>query len=216
MAGITQVIKAGWLTGQQNFRRWFSSTDMDMLNNTGGKKIYDCTDTELKKMLAYCCLMVGIDKPPGEDKKMVLVSFLRKYHGPLTSRQVIQAFELVASGELGSDIQEHYNIISPMYISNVIRAYLQKLSGIKSRYEVKRRHTQLQQSSPEAYYKRLVKVVEEYNVIPALWAWDEVHEYLLQQDVPIQAGASSEEKKQQVIDYIKATYPKAMFQVLNK
>jgi len=217
MAGITQMIKQV----QHDILKRFSTTDVELLKNTEGKKIYDCTDGELKQMLAYCCLMVGIEKPPGDDKKMVLVSFLRKYHGPLTNKQVAQAFELVAAGDLGNGVQDHYNNMSPMYLSNVIRAYMQKLHGVKNRYEAKRKQVNVPQSSPEAYYKRLVKVVEEYNVIPVFWAWDEVHEYLVisrQSTVfsPEAAKIGPEEKKNAVIKYMKEKYPEAILQILNR
>lgn len=165
--------------------------------------------------------MVGIDRPPGDDKKMVLISFLRKYHGALTNKQVGQAFELVATGELGVNAQEHYNNISPMYLSTVIRAYMQKLNMVKYRYEFKKRSDTAPKSSPESYYKRLVKVIEEYNVIPVFWAWDEVYEYLSSAfGRVVISGQSSvistpEEKKEVVIKYFREKYPEARQQMLN-
>jgi hypothetical protein len=160
--------------------------------------------------------MVGIDKPPADDKKAVLMSFLRKYHGTLTNKQVAQAFELAATGDLGSDAQEHYNNISPMYISNVIRAYVQKLNGLKSRYEVKRRIDNVPKSNPEAYYKRLVKVIEEYNVIPALWAWDEVYEYLSGAVQGLGLTDKPDKRKEIVQTYFRKKYPDAMLQALGR
>ncbi|HSY77539.1 MAG TPA: hypothetical protein VK890_11815 [Bacteroidia bacterium] len=214
MAGITQML-IRQLTDSSILKR-FNTTERSLLQNTEGKKIYDCTDSELKQMLAYCCLMVGIERPPGDDKKMVLISFLRKYHGALTNKQVGQAFELVAAGELGTSVQEHYNNISPMYLSNVVRAYLQKLNGVKHRYELKKRIEAVPKSDPEAYYKRLVKVTEEYNVIPAFWAWDEVYDHLCQVVPDMKVQASTGEKKEIVIKYFRDKYPKAVIQVLSK
>ena len=213
MAGITQMLIQ---LADSSILKRFSTTERSLLQNTEGKKIYDCNDSELKQMLAYCCLMVGIERPPGEDKKMVLISFLRKYHGALTNKQVGQAFELVAAGELGTDAQEHYNNISPMYLSNVIRAYLQKLNGVKHRYELKKRVEDVPKCTPEAYYKRLVKVIEECSVIPAFWAWDEVYDHLCQVVAGMKLQASAGEKKEAVIKYFREKYPKAILQVLNK
>lgn len=210
MAGITQML-IRQLTDSSILKR-FTNTERSLLLNTEGKKIYDCTDSELKQMLAYCCLMVGIDKPPADDKKMVLISFIRKYHGSLSNKQVAQAFELVATGELGSVVQEHYNNISPMYVSNVLRAYMQKLSVVKSRYELKKKTDNLPISSPEAYYRRLIKVTEEYNVIPVFWAWDDVYEYLCQVVSGLKKQASAEHKKEAVIKYLQEKYPKAALQ----
>src|SRR6202035_3175411 len=99
MAGLTQMQKQV----QHDILKKFNQTDVELLQNMEGKKIYDCTDAEIKQVLAYCCLMVGIDKAPGDDKKMVLISFMRKYYGTLTNKQIGQAFELVAAGELGTD-----------------------------------------------------------------------------------------------------------------
>ena len=137
MAGITQMLMRQ--LADSSILKRFSNTERSLLQNTEGKKVYDCTDSEIKQMLAYCCLMVGIDRPPGDDKKTVLISFLRKYHGALTNKQIAQAFELVAAGELGNEVQEHYNNVSPMYISSVIRAYMHKLNGLKNRYESRKR-----------------------------------------------------------------------------
>jgi len=219
MAGITEFLnripKALGMADSGILKR-FTDTERSLLQNMEGKKIYDCTDGELKQMLAYCCLMVGIDKPPGDDKKMVLISFLRKYHGTLSNKQVAQAFELVATGELGSEAQEHYNIISPMYLSNVVRAYTQRLNGVKNRYELKKRAGDIPVSSPEAYYKRLIKVTEEYNVIPVFWAWDDVYEYLCQVVSGLKKHVPAEEKKATVIKYLKEKYPKAALQALGK
>lgn len=217
MAGLTQMLMRQ--LADSSIMKMFSTTEQKLLQNTEGKKIYDCTDGELKQMLAYCSLMVGIDRPPGDDKKVVLVTFLRKYHGTLTNKQIAQAFELVAAGELGTEVQEHYNNMSPMYLSNVVRAYQQKLNGIKSRYELKKRMDTIPKSSPEAYYNRLVKVIEEYNVVPVFWAWDEVYEYLSSGAVGIElpkGAPTAEQKKEVVIKFFKERYPKAMQQVLNK
>lgn len=212
MAGIRQMLIRG-LTDNGILKR-FTQTERSILLNTEGRKLYDCTDAELKQMLAYCCLMVGIDKPPTDDKKMVLISFLRKYHGTLSNKQVAQAFELVATGELGSNVQEHYNNISPMYVSNVLRAYAQKLHGVKSRYEMKKKAEEFPVSSPEAYYRRLIKVTEEYNVIPVFWAWDDVYEYLRQVVSGLKPEADAQEKKASVVKYLREKYPKAMMQAI--
>jgi hypothetical protein len=214
MAGITQMLMRQ--LADSSILKRFSNTERSILQNTEGKKVYDCSDGEIKQMLAYCCLMVGIDRPPGDDKKMVLVSFLRKYHGTLTNKQIAQAFELVATGELGAGVQEHYNNISPMYLSNVVRAYTQKLNGVKNRYELKKRNDTAPKSNPEAYYKRLVKVTDEYNVIPVFWAWDEVYEYLCQIIAGLKKQASPDEKKEAVIKYLKEKYPNAVMQVITK
>ncbi|MGP8217052.1 MAG: hypothetical protein ACLQQ4_15900 [Bacteroidia bacterium] len=213
MAGITQTLIRQ--LADSNLLKRFNTMERSLLQNTEGKKIYDCTDNEIKQALAYCCIMVGIDRPPGDDKKMVLVSFLRKYHGALTNKQVAQAFELVATGELGADLQEHYNNISPMYLSKVIRAYMQKLNGVKYRYEFKKRSDPVQKSSPEGYYKRLVKVIEEYNIIPAFWAWDEVYEYLGQNNPGLSLDVSLENKKEAVVKFFREKYPNARQQMLN-
>jgi hypothetical protein len=158
----------------------FTKTEARLLESTQGKKIYDCTDHEIKQLLAYCCIMVGIQKPPADEQKSVLIAYLRKYYGVLTTGQAVQAFELVANGELGQGPQEHYNCISPLYLSGVLRAYMQKLNGVMSRYRIKEAAigNPAKVSTPETYYKRLLKVVEEYNVIPLFWAWDEVFDYL--------------------------------------
>jgi hypothetical protein len=209
MAGLTQMLKQV----QHDILKKFNQTDVELLQNMEGKKIYDCSDTEIKQVLAYCCLMVGIDRPPGDDKKMVLIAFLRKYYGTITNKQIGQAFELVAAGELGTGPQEHYNNMSPMYMGNVLRAYLQKLNGVKQRYETRKRSNDSPKSTPEAYYRRLVKVVEEYNVIPVFWAWDEVYDYLAEANAFL-SDASPEVKKETVIKYFKEKYPEAMLQML--
>jgi len=201
----------------QKLLRLFTRTEASLLESIDGKKIYDCNDSELKQTLAYCCLMVGIDKPPGEDKKMVIISFIRKYYGTLTNRQVAQAFELVATGEMGKDVQEHYNNISPLYLSGVLRAYMQKLSSVRNRYEVKKKVVEPIKSTPETYYVRLIRVIEGYNVIPMLWAWEEVHEYLSKTNGRSFTHATTpEEKKTAVIHYLKEKYPEAMVQSLGK
>jgi len=214
MAGITQMLMRQ--LADSSILKRFSNTERSLLQNTEGKKVYDCTDSEIKQMLAYCCLMVGIDRPPGDDKKTVLISFLRKYHGALTNKQIAQAFELVAAGELGNEVQEHYNNVSPMYISSVIRAYMHKLNGLKNRYESRKRIENPPKSSPEAYYRRLVKIIEEYNVVPVFWAWDEVYEYLKAEVKGTPTTSSSEEKKEIVRKHFSGKYPNAMLQALNK
>lgn len=223
MAGLIHTAQRGTLPATQaegiakRLVRWFSRTEVALLQNIEGKKVYDCTDGELKQTLAYCCLMVGIDKAPGDDKKMVIISFLRKYYGTLTNRQVAQAFELVATGELGGHVQEHYNNISPLYLSNVLRTYLQKLQGIKSRFEAKKKQDEPSHScTPEAYYNRLLKVVEGYNVIPMLWAWEEVHEHLVKTNGgDFTKAITPEEKKEAVVNYLKEKYPEAKVQAIN-
>lgn len=220
MAGLIHTAQSGTLPATQaegiakRLVRWFSRTEVALLQNIEGKKVYNCTDGELKQTLAYCCLMVGIDKAPGDDKKMVIISFLRKYYGTLTNRQVAQAFELVATGELGATVQEHYNNISPLYLSNVLRTYLQKLQGIKSRFEAKRKQDEpAGNCTPEAYYNRLVKVVEGYNVIPMLWAWEEVYAHLAKTNGgDFTKAQTPEEKKQVVVKYLQEKYPEAKLQ----
>jgi hypothetical protein len=214
MAGLTQMLMRQ--LADSSILKRFSNTERSLLQNTEGKKVYDCTDGEIKQMLAYCCLMVGIERPPTDDKKAVLISFLRKYHGALTNKQVGQAFELVANGELGNEVQEHYNNISPMYLSNVLRTYMQKLNGLKSRYEMRKRIDNTTKSNPEAYYKRLVKVIEEYNVVPVFWAWDDVYEYLCAEVKDIPQVSLAEERKEIVRKHFMEKYPEAMLQTLGK
>jgi hypothetical protein len=110
-----------------------------MLCLTPGKPLSQCTDEELVRIMVYCCIMVGIDKPPSEDKKQALLIFLRNYHGTLTTEQAKQAFELYASGGLQGITQEHYNTVSPLYISTVLRTYSAKLAGLLREYRDKKR-----------------------------------------------------------------------------
>jgi len=202
----------------QRFFKWFTRAEVSLLQSLDGKKVYDCTPEELKQTLAYCCLMVGIDKAPGDDKKMVIISFLKKYYGALTNRQVAQAFELVATGEMGRDVQEHYNNISPLYLSAVLRAYLQKLNSVQSRLETKKKlEVEAPKSTPEAYFSRLIKVVEGYRIIPLLWAWEEVYEHLGKTEGHhFTKAVSPEEKKDAVIKYMKEKYPEALKQSVGK
>jgi hypothetical protein len=197
--------------------KWFSNTEVIVLQNLDGKKLYDSPDKELKEILGSCCVLVGIDNVVHDAYKPVILSFIKKYYGTFTQRQLIQAFELVATGELGAELQVHYNIMSPLYLSKVLRAYLQKLNGLKSRVERKKQIEEPSKSSPEAYYSRLIKVIEGYKIIPFVWAWDDVHEHLCKSHgKQFTKATTPEEKKAVVLQYLKAKYPEAMQQTIGK
>lgn len=213
MAGLIQTFKN---LGDGIARR-FSHTDKAILNTLDGVKLTDCTDGQLKSTLSYCCIMVGIERVPGDDAKMVILSYLRKYHGSLTSRQVAQAFELLASGEHGNQAPEHYNNLSPKYISDVLRLYTHRMRQVVDKVRsAEINAAPATKSTNEQYYDRLVKVVDKYKVIPLLWAWEEVYTHL--QDIgkmPAGKTPSPENCKQNVINWIKEQFPNVLQQKLN-
>ncbi len=199
----------------------FTGAEKQYLEGAQGKKLTDCTDGDIKQLLAYCCIMTGIQKPPADEQKVVIIAFLRKYFGTVTTAWLAHAFELLAKGDLGREVQEHYNCISPQYISGALRAYFQKFGSVANRY--RRRKTACmasEASSPAAYYNKLIQNVEKYKVIPLFWAWDDVYHYLAepQDNKPSSIGKemiSPEKKKEFVLQFLKAKYPGAIEQKLD-
>ncbi len=199
----------------------FTEAEIQFIDGAQGRKLAACSDEEIKKLLAYCCILTGIQQPPAGDWKTVIIAFIRKYYGGITTAQAAQAFELLAKGDLGREAQAHYNCFSPQYLSGVLRAYNQKFSGVMKRYHTKKAvgGRAAPASTPEAYYKSLVKVVEKQNRIPFFWAWDEVYNYLLQRSNgtsrvqnDMETKVSDEQKKQRVISYLTEKYPRATLQ----
>lgn len=197
--------------------RRFNRAEIQYLEGKHGKKLCHCSDIEIKKLLAHCCILSGIQKPPADEQKTVIISFLRKYFGTITLEQIEHAFELLAKGDLGRDTQEHYNCISPQYIAGVLRVYIQKFNDVLNRYKTK--ETSIKSTvagTPETYYLGLLKMVEKQNVIPLFWAWNEVYEHLM---VISKNDANEiitdEKKKLFVINYLKVKYRGAIVQTLD-
>jgi len=188
----------------------FNKTEQAMLS-MDGKTLQECTDGDLKSMLSYCCIMVGIHRVPSDDVKMVIVGYLRKYHGGMTNKQVAQAFELAATGMYGTACPEHYQNISPQYISEVLTCFTMKVKTVvdkAKRAEFQMQIEQAPKSTPEQYYAGLLKAIDKHQFIPMIWAWEEVCEHLMEiADININYEPTPDQAKELVIAWCRKKYP---------
>ena len=92
-------------------------------------KIAHCTDQEIKNALKYPMLLVGLKTSTisamGEEEKLVLVNYLRRYFGVHTCEELKLAFEKAIAGELNLPAKEvkAYENFSCIYVGTIMRAY---------------------------------------------------------------------------------------------
>lgn len=86
--------------------------------------IKDLKDSEVKDVLNYCSFLIGIDSVQSEAAKKTMLEYIRKTYTNVDADQIKKSFECLTNGDLGTELQQHFNNFSPMYLSKVINAYL--------------------------------------------------------------------------------------------
>lgn len=84
--------------------------------------ISKCSDSDIRKMIAYVMILVGFKEKPQEAETFVIMDFIKSRLGRFSIEEFKVAYTLFVEGKL--DIQqEHYNSFSSIYLSRVMDSY---------------------------------------------------------------------------------------------
>lgn len=86
------------------------------------KKVSGCTETEIRKMIAYVMIMVGFKDKPEEAEALVLIDFIQSRLSRFSIEEFKVAYTLFVEGKLDID-REHYNSFSTIYLGRVMESY---------------------------------------------------------------------------------------------
>lgn len=86
--------------------------------------------------LKYIIVLVGIraDNMPTAIEKQILLEFLKEEFPNMTTGEILQAFKMFASGKLEQYLKKdfgHFQNLSAMFVSEVIKAYLKYINERK-------------------------------------------------------------------------------------
>ncbi|MGE9312854.1 hypothetical protein ACLOAU_14495 [Niabella sp. CJ426] len=87
--------------------------------------IQDPKNDELRGVLKYCMLLVGLraHNVPGEIEKGVLIQFIKDNYGGHTISEIRLAFDKAVSGKLDIDDVNCYENFSPAYFGKIMNSY---------------------------------------------------------------------------------------------
>lgn len=88
---------------------------------------------ELAKLLIRLSFFVGIKEPIENDNLVMLVKFLIMQFPNFSNEELNQAFMMSISSD-NSEIAEHYQNYSPIYISKIIKWYINEQQKIVAEY----------------------------------------------------------------------------------
>jgi hypothetical protein len=98
------------------------------------KKIFECTDEEVKDALRYIMLLVGIRQKTivamEAEEKIMLVMFVRRKYSGHTISELKLAFDKAISGELNIEDAKPYENFTCEYIGRIMNVYRSWASGV--------------------------------------------------------------------------------------
>lgn len=152
-------------------------------------KLENLGDEELKKMLKYCFLLVGIrgqNIPQGPEKEF-LHRYIRQAYGRHTASEVRLAFDMAVQGRLGlkDDQITCFENFSVLYFATIMNAYrrwasenMRRLEAQSVPEEVKPTADQIKKIEEEyldftitEVYKRLVQVNKLPTTVKLYHRW---------------------------------------------
>jgi hypothetical protein len=99
----------------------------DFVRAISDTKIAKATDEDIKQVLRYAMLLVGIrsQNMPTDEEKAVLLAFIRRTYQGHTPAEIRLAFDKAVAGELDltTDDVKPYENFSCEYVSRIMRAY---------------------------------------------------------------------------------------------
>lgn len=137
-------------------------------------------EKELRIILGIICVQYSIRKAPDQSASDIIIRFIRKRYEHLTLKEFALAFELNLLRE-DENKPEHFQNISVEFITDVIKYFLklktESLGALKRATPAAKQLAE-HKSTPEDYYNRLVKYVEEKKELPIAWDWMSVYQYM--------------------------------------
>jgi hypothetical protein len=124
------------------------------------KKLSEATDDEVRKAIFWAVTLVGITQTAEPEHKMVTVHFLKTNWGNVELNHFVKAFEMVAAGDFEDTYQEHYNSLSSMYISKVLKRYQRYVLSIKEKAN------RVSAPGPDFELEKKLRAEENKNVKP--------------------------------------------------
>lgn len=90
-----------------------------------GQTLRTCEDNDLKQVLRYSMLLVGLraNNMPTEEEKFVLINFIKSNFGNVTIAQIKMAFDMAVSGKLQVDAKCYENF-SCEFFGRIMASFL--------------------------------------------------------------------------------------------
>lgn len=147
------------------------------------KKIKDCSpekiDELFAKTIAHIAILRGIKSLPDEITYEGLRRVL-SYHNELTFSEINIAFELDNMRLLGERVN-HFGLFSVEFFTDVLIKFRDFSDSIFHEYRMKFEVEKPKEFIPQpdnVYYDSLVKYVEEKQIVPTFWAWQNVYQHM--------------------------------------
>tara|TARA_R110000868_G_scaffold335524_1_gene596374 strand:+ start:224 stop:898 length:675 start_codon:yes stop_codon:yes gene_type:complete len=124
-----------------------------------GKKVYDCTDSEISKCLTKVYFLIGLRPQhyPSELMDSILFKYLRDSYGNKTIDEVYHAFELAIFGRLDLEDVKVYDMFSVEYLVRIMEGYRKYKNKLIINTQVQKIDKQLPmgQATPEEMNQEL-------------------------------------------------------------
>ena len=147
------------------------------------KKIKDCApekiDELFSKTIAHIAILRGIKSLPDEITYEGLKRVLN-YHNDLTLSEINLAFELDNMRLLGDRVN-HFGLFSVEFFTDVLIKFRDFSDSIFHEYRMKFEVEKPKEFIPQpdsVHYDSLVKYVEEKQIVPTFWAWQNVYQHM--------------------------------------
>lgn len=114
------------LTGRSQIVKAFEET-----------KIKDLSDDEIKNVLKYIFVLIGLRNFPDNTEQVVLLQFTRENYGFYGLSELKIAFEMAIKKQFECETK-HYESFSPSYLAQVINGYSEYRSRIAKEYMIEK------------------------------------------------------------------------------
>lgn len=105
-------------------------------------KLFVSTDEDLKSVMKYIFVLVGLRDIPTDIRKDVLFQYIRENYKNYSLQELKLAFELALKKEFVCEIR-HYEMFSPSYFSGVFEAYIEYRSEIARKFMMEQQAKEL-------------------------------------------------------------------------
>lgn len=136
-------------------------------------------DELFKKTIAHIAILRGIKSLPDEITYEGLRRVL-SYHNELTLSEINLAFELDNMRLLGDRVN-HFGLFSVEFFTDVLIKFRDFSDSIFHEYRMKFEVEKPKEFIPQpdsVHYDSLVKYVEEKQIVPTFWAWQNVYQHM--------------------------------------
>lgn len=147
------------------------------------KRIFLCSDDEIKEPLRYCMLLTGIrsQNMPVDEEKLVLINFIRKEFGTHHIGELSACFNAAFKGEFEVDTCCYENF-SVEYFTRIFKAYrawvVDKVKGFKP---IEPELPAIEQKHGDSWgeiWERLIVEDWEGNQFYELAPWSAIYDWL--------------------------------------